>query len=97
MAHIPELPEGAQRRRDGVVVGLVAPEAGLCTLPGAVASLTSPRRVDLDGNALTSVPASPGRLTRLGYLNLSGNGSPRCRTPSATWPRSRSCACTGTG
>ena len=66
-------PAGALRFAGGVLVALVAPGAGLTSLPEAVRGTAALRRIDLDGNALTALPGWIGRLEHLRVLLLYGN------------------------
>lgn len=83
MTEIPGLPEGELRRRNGIVVALAAPGAGLETLPDAVAKLTSLRHIDLDGNALTRLPPTVTALPHLETLLLYRNRLTRLPPRSA--------------
>ncbi|GLX00373.1 hypothetical protein Misp02_44590 [Microtetraspora sp. NBRC 16547] len=87
MTDLAALPEGVLRFANGVPVALHAPGRGLTSVPPAIGELTSLRRVDPDGNALTALPAALARCRGWRFSRSTATGSPRSRRSSAGSPQ----------
>lgn len=64
------LPDDVIRNEDGQPVAVLAAEAGLSEVPGAIARMRQLRHVDLDGNTIRRLPASVATLPQLHTLLL---------------------------